>query len=140
VAASLLEPLTRAGASQDALLDLMFVADRPHTVTGGRGLLSGDGMLEVLACLQPNRDGNFTSLSELVLSRAPRLSAAVCVLLAWDERRRDLVQRLHGLGLPLRVLLIATSAPASIAESWAPLSPLCIDPGDPAAGLAGDQR
>jgi uncharacterized protein (DUF58 family) len=139
VAASLVEPLTRAGASQDALLDLMFVADRAHTVTAGRGLLSGDGMLEVLACLEPNRDRHFTSLSELVLSRTPQLSAAICVLLAWDEPRQDLVQRLHALGLPLRILLITTSVSASIAESGTSPPPLCIDPADPAAGLAWDQ-
>ena len=137
--ASLVEPLTRAGASQDALLDLMFVTDRAHSVTGGRGLLSSDGMLEVLACLTPNRDRDFSSLSELVLGRAPQLGAAVCVLLAWDKPRQDLVHHLGALGLPLQVLLITTSAPASIAESRASPPPLCIDPADPAAGLARDQ-
>ena len=131
VAASLVEPLHRAGARQDALLDLMFVADRAHSVTGGRGLLSTEAMLEVLACLEPNRDGAFASLSELVLGRAPQLSAAICVLLAWDQPRRELVRRLRSMGLPLEVLLISaqTSTDASAAV-------IQVDPNDPAPALA----
>lgn len=136
VAASLLEPLTRSGIQQDALLDLMFVADRAHSVTGGRGLRSIDGMLELLACLEPNRGNDFAMLSGLVLGQAPQLSNCICVLLAWDEQRQDLIRQLHALGLTPRVLLITTSAPASIAAIEAVPPPLCIDPADPASGLA----
>jgi uncharacterized protein (DUF58 family) len=136
VAASLLEPLTRAGIGQDALLDLMFVAERAHSVTGGRGLRSSEGMLELLACLEPTRSGDFATLSEFVLGHAPQLSTCICVLLAWDEQRRELIRRLHALGLSPRVLLVTTSAPASIDQIDGTPAPLCIDPTDPASGLA----
>jgi uncharacterized protein (DUF58 family) len=131
IAASLIEPLNRAGAGQDALLDLMFVAERAHAVTGGRGLFSTAGMLEVLACLEPKRGGNFSSLSELVLGQAPRLSAAICVLLAWDRPRRELVRRLRAMGLPLQVLLISEQA---LADASAAL--IQVDPKHPEPALA----
>jgi len=135
VAGSLLEPMTLAGAPQDALLDLMFVADQAHRVTGGRGLLSTRAMLELLACLQPNRGNHFADLGELVDSHAAQLSNCICVLLAWDQQRRDLIHRLQAWGLKPRVLLIATAEPTVDVESTqTPL--LRIDPADPAAGLA----
>jgi hypothetical protein len=102
VAASFVEPLQ----GPDALLDLMFVADRAYTLTGGRGLLSAQALLEVLACVQPVRKGGFDNLSQSVLTHAPLLSAGVCVLLEWDEARRALVQQLRALDLPLRVLVV----------------------------------
>lgn len=131
VAASLVEPLQRAGASQDALLDLLFVADRAHSLTGGRGLLSTDAMLEVLAGLEPKRGGDFNRLAEFVLSRAPQLSAGICVLLAWDAPRQQLVRRLRAIGLPLRVLLIRASGTADPSASI-----IHVDPNDPEPALA----
>lgn len=107
VAASFVEPLQ----GPDALLDLMFVADRAYTLTGGRGLLSAQALLEVLACVEPAREGRFDNLSRAVLGHAPLLSACVCVFLGWDASRQDLVQRLRALGLPLKVLVVGGSEP-----------------------------
>lgn len=101
VAASLVEPLQ----GTDTLLDLMFVADRAHTLTAGRGLMSGNALLETLACVQP-AEGVFEQMSRAVLSHAPLLGAALCVFLEWDPPRRDLAGRLRALGLPLKILVI----------------------------------
>jgi hypothetical protein len=49
----------------------------------------------------------FGALAESVLLSAARLSGAICVLLAWDEARRDLVAALRARGLPVRVWLVA---------------------------------
>ena len=131
VAASLIEPLNRAGAKQDALLDLMFVANHAQTVTAGPGRFSTAAMLEVLACLEPNRGGNFSGLSELVLGQTPQLSAAICVLLAWDRPRRELVRHLQAIGLPLKVLLLSGQA---VADQSSPL--IQVDPRHPEPALA----
>jgi hypothetical protein len=34
------------------------------------------------------------------------MSGGICVLLAWDEERRDLVANLRGHGIPLRVWVV----------------------------------
>ena len=102
VAASFVGPLQ----GPDALLDLMFVANRAYTLTGGRGLMSGQALLEVLACVPAAPEDGFETLSRAVLGHAALLSACVCVLLDWDEPRQALVRGLRALGLPVRVLLV----------------------------------
>jgi len=131
VAASLVEPLSRAGAREDALLDLMFVAGRAHRVTGGRGLASTDHMLEILASLPADHHGHFATLGELVLAQAAQLSACICVLLRWDPPRQDLVRRLRALGLPVQVLLVAGP---DLADP--PPGTIRVEPDDPASALA----
>ncbi len=151
VAASFIEPLVEAGGGTDSLLDLLLVADRAHTITAGRGLMSSQAMLELLAGLEPipmrgppdnapggRRPPGFATLADSVLARAPLLSACLLVLLDWDSERRGLVARLRALGLPMQVLVVGRFA--------APLDPgpmgglanelVVVDPLDPAPTLA----
>jgi uncharacterized protein (DUF58 family) len=133
VAASFVEPLEGG----DALLDLMFVADRAYTLTGGRGLMSGEALLEVLACVEPAPSADFAGLARAVLAHAPALSACLCVLLDWDRGRRELAGKLRALGLPVRVLVVGGPAqlePGPLADL--PGSLCRLDPADPAPGLA----
>lgn len=96
-----------AGAwPQDALIDLMLVGERSHHLTAGRGLAGTAELLEVLACVEAADSRRFPLLARLAAEHAPRLSAAVCVLLAWDAPRRELVQRLRAGGLPLLVMVV----------------------------------
>ncbi len=139
VAASLLEPLHRA----EGLLDLMFIADQAHTLTGGRGLLTNDAMLEVLACLEPRgreQAPGFELLAELVLGQADGLSACICVLLDWDPPRRALIHRLRARGIPVRALIIGTpdrtDVPAAGALAHRPAALVRVDPLDPGPALA----
>jgi uncharacterized protein (DUF58 family) len=133
VAASLVEPLQ----GPDSLLDLMFVGERAYTFTAGRGLASSQGLLEILACVQPSRGTDFPVLTKAVLQHAPRLSACLCVLLAWDESRRELVARLRALALPVRVILIGGEDdpdPGPLTDRPADL--IKLDPARLAEGLA----
>ena len=133
VAASLVEPLQ----GPDSLLDLMFVGERAYTFTAGRGLASSQGLLEILACVQPSRGTDFPVLTQAVLQHAPRLSACLCVLLAWDQSRRELVARLRALALPVRVILIGGEDdpdPGPLTDRPADL--IKLDPARLAEGLA----
>jgi uncharacterized protein (DUF58 family) len=107
VAASLVEPLQ----GPDALLDLMFCADRVHALTAGRGLASTRLLLETLACVRPAERGDFAVLGRSVMGHAPRLGGCLCVLLDWDTVRRDLVGRLRALGVEVRVLVVGGAGP-----------------------------
>lgn len=133
VAASVLEPLQ----GRETLVDLMFVADEAYRFTGGRGLLSTQRLLEILACVEPCTGQPFRVLKELVEGHASALSAAVCVFLAWDQDHRELVDHLRALGLSLRVFLIGVDAaldPGSRADDGSLLTRL--DPERLAADLA----
>jgi hypothetical protein len=92
--------------TQESLLDLLFVGPQAYCFTTGRGLAHADQMLEILASVRPCHTQPFGMLEQLVLNHATAVSGCICVLLAWDETRRQLVQKLKSLGLPVLVLVI----------------------------------
>jgi hypothetical protein len=108
VAASLCESIE----GSDSLLDLMFVGTEAYCFTAGRGQGGTEQFLEILACAQACADQPFERLQQSVLQRIPLLSAAVCVLLAFDEPRRNMIKALEATGLPLRILLITEDGEA----------------------------
>jgi len=96
--------------TQESLLDLLFVGPEAYCFTAGRGLAHADQMLEILAGVRPCPDRPFSSLESLVLNHANALSGCICVLLAWDEERREFVRKLKALGLPVMVLVVFEKA------------------------------
>ena len=106
-----------AAPTQDALLDLMFVGAEAYCFTAGRGLAHTDRMLEILACVEPATGLSFRALRDAVMERHASLSGCICVLLGWDDERRDLVGRLGALGVPALVLVIGDGAGAPERET-----------------------
>ena len=91
---------------QDALLDLMFVGTESYRYTSGRGLSQMENMLEILACVEPCHKPAFDNLADLILLHARETSGIICILLDWDKKRQDLVQKLTSLDMPVLVLLL----------------------------------
>lgn len=87
-------------------LELMFVGAEVYQVESSQGHGAADRLLEALACVEATPNHPFGRLQTAVLARASELSACVCVLLAWDDPRRELVSRLRHLGVPLLVLVL----------------------------------
>jgi uncharacterized protein (DUF58 family) len=96
--------------AEDSLLDLMFVGAEAYVFTAGRGVGHVERMLEVLAEVGPCREREFGALHRLVVERHGVLSGLVCVLVAWDDARRALVDHLRALGLPCLMLLVSEDA------------------------------
>ena len=94
--------------SQESLLDLMFVGAEAFCFTAGRGLAHTDQMLEILASVGVCREKPFRALRELVISHTASVSGCICVFLAWDEERQQLVRQLKAMGLPLLVLVVTS--------------------------------
>jgi uncharacterized protein (DUF58 family) len=92
--------------TQESLLDLLFVGTQAYCFTAGRGLAHADQMLEILASVQPSTALPFDKLEELVVNHANLVSGCICVLLAWDDARQRLVQKLKAFRLPVLVLVI----------------------------------
>jgi uncharacterized protein (DUF58 family) len=92
--------------TQESLLDLLFVGPQSYCFTAGRGVAQVEQMLEILASVRACSDQPFRSLEHLVLSHVEVVSGCICVLLAWDEARRDFVGKLKALGVPMLVLVI----------------------------------
>lgn len=98
--------------TQESLLDLMFVGPQAVCFTTGRGLGQAEQALEVLAAVQPCADKSFSALEELVMRHAASVCGCVCVLLDWDEPRRELVERLQARGLPVLALVVVGAGEA----------------------------
>ncbi|MCI5160003.1 MAG: DUF58 domain-containing protein, partial [Candidatus Electrothrix sp. AUS1_2] len=96
--------------SQESLLDLMFVGNKAYCFSSGRGVSHTDSMMEVLACVQPCHDRLFSELSSLLTGHASRVSGCICILLAWDTERQEMIRMLRGVGVPLKVIVVTERA------------------------------
>ena len=95
--------------TQESLLDLMFVGLESYRFTSGRGLGDSEQMLEILAGVRACQDKTFSSLTDAVLERLSMLTGCICILITWNEERKQLVEHLQRFNVPLLVLLLAES-------------------------------
>ncbi len=102
--------------TQESLLDLLFVGPEAYCFTAGRGLAYTDQMLEILASVRACVDRPFRTIETLVLNHASAVSGCICVFLSWDDARRNLVEKLKFLGVPLLVLVITEAGKSTLLE------------------------
>ena len=123
--------------TQESLLDLLFIGPEAFCFTIGRGVAHADQMLQLLASVEMCFDKPFSSLAQLVIQHSSAVSGCICVFLAWDEPRRELVRKLSGLGIPVLTLIIREkSAPRLEHDTDDPESLHVLEVGDIQAGLA----
>jgi uncharacterized protein (DUF58 family) len=92
--------------TQESLLDLLFVGPQSYCFTAGRGVAHVEQMLEILAAVGICPDQPFRALEHLVLGHVEVMSGCICVLMAWDEPRREFVRKLKALRVPVLVLVV----------------------------------
>ena len=119
--------------TRECLLDLLFAGAEVHAYTTGRGQMSPDHLLEILAAVAPSAPGSFAELARAVRGRLARVSSAILVLVAWDDERRALAESLLAAGLEVRALLVCPSEerPQDL-PAWLRV----LHPGEIEAGLA----
>jgi hypothetical protein len=99
--------------TQESLLDLLFVGPQAYCFTVGRGVGHADQMLEILASVQTCSDKAFGTLEQAVLEHSAAVSGCICIFVAWDKQREQLVQKLEALGVPLLILLLQEAGAAN---------------------------
>ena len=95
VAASFVVGLDRS----DTLLDLMFIADKAHTVTAGRGMGKTETLLEVLAGVGIDDEERFETLSRTVASHRGHMTSCLVILNGWDTKRAEFIRSLLKSGI-----------------------------------------
>jgi uncharacterized protein (DUF58 family) len=105
-AVSVAASLACALPTQESLLDLLFVGPQSYRFTAGRGVAHVEQILEILASVRACSDQPFRALEHLVLGHIKAVSGCICVLMAWDEERRNFVEKIQALGVPVHVLVI----------------------------------
>lgn len=122
-AVSVAASLTVSLNTQDALLDLMLVGAEAYRFTSGRGLGKTENMLEILACVVPCKERSFASLETMLSRHLTDTSGLICVLLNWDDKRRNLIRSIRSRKIPILVFLITENG-----EPGLDVSPSDIDP------------
>ena len=117
----------------ECLLDLLFVGDKVHAYTTGRGQASAEHLLEVLAGLAPSGPAKFSEIAEVVRSRGARMSSSILVFVEWDAERRSLAESLLASGVEVRAMLVCRpdERPSGV-PPWIAI----LHPGEMQAGLA----
>ena len=106
--------------TQESLLDLLFVGNQSYCFTAGRGLAHADQMLEILASVKNCADKKFSSLEELVLNHIGIVSGCICVFQKWDAARKQFVDKLRALKVPLLVLVVTPAGRKNLAAELLP--------------------
>jgi uncharacterized protein (DUF58 family) len=105
--------------AQESLLDLLFVGSQSYCFTVGRGVAHGEQLLEILASVRRAQDPVFHNLERLVLNHISKVSGCIFVFLAWDKARREFVQKIRALGVPMVVLVVVESGKKALLETEA---------------------
>ncbi len=105
--------------TSDSLLDLMFIKNEAHVVTAGRGIERADKLLEVLAAVTPEREGDLGPLARLVLRHAEDITSCLLVLNGWDGARAEFVATLRHAGIICAPIVIGHGArPPGVPGYW----------------------
>jgi len=105
--------------TRESLLDLMFIKDRAHTVTVGRGIARAEKLLEVLAGVEAEPIPQFDTLANLVIRHREELTSCLIVLCGWDDERAAFVRKLSSQGLGCVVLVSGQGpGPQRFAGHW----------------------
>jgi uncharacterized protein (DUF58 family) len=100
--------------TQESLLDILFIESESYCFTAGRGVAHAEQLLEVLASVRPARERALHKLERLVLNHIRSVSGCIFVLLAWDKERRELVQKVKSLGVPMLVLVVVEAGSGTL--------------------------
>lgn len=101
--------------TQESLLDLLFVGPQAFCFTAGRGIAHREQILEVLAAVNARHDPKFAELTRLVVEHLPTVTGCICILLGWDEPRREFVRQLRKHDAAVMVFVIVPAgAPTTL--------------------------
>jgi uncharacterized protein (DUF58 family) len=107
LAASIADVLSR----KDYIIDIFAAGEKIYKFQAGRALAHFDNILEILACVEHTEKVDYGTVHNAVLPDAGKLSALVCLMMDWDEGRREMVESLRSMGLGTRVIIVRDSEP-----------------------------
>ncbi|MEM9367315.1 MAG: DUF58 domain-containing protein [Planctomycetota bacterium] len=105
-AVSLTAGIADALARKDYIVDIFAAGDEVHHFRAGRAIARLDNILEVLAGIEAGRELDLSALETALIPESQQLSAVILVMMDWDARRRELVERLRAHGIAIRVLCV----------------------------------
>lgn len=88
--------------TDECMLDLLFLGDRDHVVSAGRGVAPGVVLLEALASVKMGYEEKFDGLLRMTATHGKGITGCICVFHGWSESRDAFMRRLNAAGVPSR--------------------------------------
>jgi uncharacterized protein (DUF58 family) len=104
-------------AREEYVVDLFAAGPDLYHLTAGRSLAFQDQILDILACLEPAKTEPFEIIKPELLECLGQLTTVVCVMLDWDEVRRDFVENIRQVSA-VKVIVVR-SRPCTLDPSFA---------------------
>ena len=111
----------------ESLIDLLVVGNTVHTLTLGRSLGFLDQALDLLACVTPGAPLRPGELVQRLTPHISRLSCIVFVALRWDRARMEFADRVRGMGVACRTLVVDAPARSGGATRAGTPPPVGVD-------------
>lgn len=105
-AVSLTASTAEALSTGDFLIDFFAAGPNLHVFRSTGNRSSFDSVLEILAAVDASRSDPFAQVSPVVAEEMQQISTAVCILLDWDDARRELTSRMQEAGCALKVIVV----------------------------------
>ena len=122
-ALSLTAALSHYLAHGDYIVDIFAAGPEVYHFKGGRSLAQFDQILDILACLEPNRKEPLSKLKAAVVEEMASIGSAVLLLFKWDEPRRQLVEQLQQYGIALKIVIITSDKSPEVPQGARVFSP-----------------
>ncbi len=91
----------------DYVIDLFAAGPHVHRFRGGRSLGFLENILDILACLEPQKKEPFDQFSAELIREIAQVSSAVFVLLTWNQKRSDLIREMTLAGIAVKAFLLS---------------------------------
>ncbi len=103
----------------DYLVDVLAVGPKLHHLMAGRGLISLDQMLDILAGVEADAASHWDDLESALGAHGEQIASVVCLFLDWDESRRAFAATLRESGLALKIIVVRDEKTTlDVASSW----------------------
>lgn len=90
----------------DYLVDILAAGTQLHHLHAGRGLLSLDQMLDILAGVESSSAPPWKTLISELGENLESVPSVVCLFLDWDEARRDFASEMLQAGAALKCIVV----------------------------------
>ena len=103
----------------DYLVDILAAGPKLHHLMAGRGLISLDQMLDILAGVEADASAHWDDLESALGAHQEQIASVVCLFLDWDETRRAFAATLRENGSALKIVVVRDEATTlDVADSW----------------------
>ncbi len=91
---------------EEYLIDLFAAGPELYAFRSGRNLAHFENLLEILSCVEACHENPLATITPRIVDELSQISTVVCVLLDWDESRRDLARAAREAGCRLKRVIV----------------------------------